>query len=59
MTQEMYVSPAPSARGAAQIGVRLAEELDDWVRAQESAQWHRFDSAGTDGSDLGAEEAVQ
>jgi hypothetical protein len=43
--QERYDGPAQVARAAVQIGIRLADELDEWVRAQESLEWQRFEGS--------------
>jgi hypothetical protein len=45
VTQEMYVSAVQGARAAGQIGIRLAEELDEWARSQESPDWQRFEGS--------------
>ena len=43
MPQEMYDGLVQVTRSAAQIGLRLAEQIDEWVRAQKSPDWQRFE----------------
>ena len=59
VTHQMYIGLHLRARAEAHIAFRLAEELDSRVRAKGRAPWQRFDCAGTGGSELGAEEAMQ